>query len=195
MHCLNLVPRPFFLITLISLSRAYGCSTMAIIVSLLLISGEKNFNLFESVQYNSVILLFLCIYIYIYIYIYIVCTVGSATVYMFEVNDRVMATEGETVKFQCVFYGQGSIVWIIKGIHYIYSMDFPERHSLEGNNIIVVQFVDRSMNGSTYSCAAQSMISNVIQLTVQSMDNPINVGKRHPFHKVLISLIFDQQTL
>ena len=79
---------------------------------------------------------------------------------------------GETVRFECVHLsgaGFEAITWVIDGYYYTI-FNLPEKHSRDdnNNNALVVTSVDLTMNGTTYQCIVQSMLSNLVYLLVES---------------------------
>lgn len=74
---------------------------------------------------------------------------------------------GETVRFECVHQnGFEAITWVIDGYYYTI-FNLPEMHSRVGDAVIVTN-VDLRMNGTTYQCIVQSMLSNLVYLLVES---------------------------
>ena len=75
--------------------------------------------------------------------------------------------EGGSVTFECGYSGQGMITWRINGSNH-FSTRLPEKHSVNlfDDRIIMLRDADLKMNGSTYQCLAESMISSTVHLFV-----------------------------
>ena len=71
---------------------------------------------------------------------------------------NVTVMEGETAMFECSYTGVEEIIWIINDFYY---SDLPDRHYVYESqpNVLVITGVQLSMNGSSYRCYAEAMLS------------------------------------
>ena len=71
---------------------------------------------------------------------------------------NVTVAEGEDARFQCSYTGGDMIVWIINDFYY---SELPVKHRLDENrhNVLIISDVHLSMNGNSYRCYAERMIS------------------------------------